>query len=97
MSIFRMLFRLLYRALSAIIYCIFLFMQAVVNAIGWILMTAVAAPRWSLRRSVTILESVSVQTFDALGFVFLLQWKTWAIAIPACWMLYLEIRQMTIG
>ena len=99
-TIFRLLFHFLYRAtlfLRAIIYRIFLFMQAVVKAIGWVLMTAVAALSWSLRRSVTNLESVSVQTLDALGFVFSLPWKTWAIAIPACWMLYLEVRQIAIG
>ena len=95
-TIFRLLFHI-YRAaffFSAIIY---LFMQAVVKAIGWVLMTAVAALSWSLRKSITILASISAQTLDALGFVFLLQWKTWAIAIPACWILYLEVRQMAIG
>jgi hypothetical protein len=100
-TIFCLLFHFLYRAalfLSAIIYCIFLFsMQAVVKAFGWVRMAAVAAPSWSLQRSVTILETVSVQTLDAFGFIFLLQWKTWAIAIPACWMLYLEVREMAIG
>ena len=99
-TIFRLLFHFLYQAalfLSAVIYCISLFMQAIVKAIGLVLMTAMTAPSWSLRRSVTILESVSMQTLDAFGFVFLLQWKTWAIAIPACWILYLEIRQMTIS
>ena len=83
--------------LCTIIYYIFLFMRAVAKAIGWVFMTAVALPSRSLRRSAIILESVFVQTLDALGFVFSLQWKTWAIAIPACWMLYLEIRQMTIS
>ena len=72
-------------------------MQAVLKAIDWVLMTAVAALSWSLRKSITILASISAQTLDALGFVFLLQWKTWAIAIPACWILYLEVRQMAIG
>jgi hypothetical protein len=98
-TIFCLPFQFLYRLasfLSAIIHYIFLFMQAVAKAIGWVLLTAVAAPSWSLRRSVTMLESVSVQTLDALGFVFSLQWKTWVIAIPACWMLYLEVRQMAI-
>ena len=89
------IFRLLFHFLSAIIYSITLFVQAVAKAIGWVLMTAVAAPSWSLRRSVRILESVSA--LDAPGFVSSLQWKTWAIAIPACWMLYLEVRQMAIG
>ena len=96
-TIFRLPFHYLYRATLFLTAIILLFMQAVVKAIGWVLMTAVAAPSWSLRRSATILESVSVQILDALGFVLLLQWKTWAIAIPACWMLYLEVRQMTIG
>jgi hypothetical protein len=99
-TISRLLFHFLYRATlfsRAIIYRIFLFMQAVVKVIGWVLMTAVAASSWSLRRSVTNFESVSVQTLDALSFVFSLQWKTWAIAIPACWMLYLEVRQIAIG
>ena len=92
-TIFNLLFHSLYRAalfLSAIASCIVLFMQAIVKAIGWVLTTAVA-------RSITILELVSVQILDALGFIFLLQWKTWAIAIPACWVLYLEFRQMAIG
>jgi hypothetical protein len=86
-------FHFLYGAtifLSATIYYIYLFLQAVVKAIGWVAVVA-------LRRSITIFESVSVQILDALGFLFLLQWKTWAIAIPACWMLYLEVRQITVG
>ena len=95
-TIVRLPFHFLYRTalfLSTTIYYIYLFMQAVVKAIGWILATAVAAPR----RSITIIDSVSAQTLNALSFLFLLQWKTWAIAIPACWMLYLEVRQMAIG
>ena len=92
----RLPFHFLYRTalfLSTTIYYIYLFMQAVVKAIGWILATAVAAPR----RSITIIDSVSAEILNALSFLFLLQWKTWAIAIPACWMLYLEVRQMAIG
>ena len=98
--IFRLVFYLLYWAasfLGAILACIFLFAQAVVRAMSWVLMVSVAAPGWSLRRFVAVLESASVQTLDALGLVFSLQWKTWAIAIPACWMLYLELRQMVAG
>ena len=98
--IFRLLYHFLYQVslfVRAIIYCISLFMQAVVKAIGWVRMTAVAASSWLLRRSITNLESISMQTLDALGFVFSLQWKTWVVAIPACWMLYLEVRQMAIG
>ena len=95
-TIFRLTFLIIYQAallLSAFIYCIFLFMQAVVKAIGCVFTTAIAAPR----KSITIFESVSVQTLDAFSFAFLIQWKTWAIAIPACWVLYLEVRQLTIG
>jgi hypothetical protein len=89
--IFRLVFYLLYWAasfLGAIVACIFLFAQVVVRAMSWVLMASAAAPGWSLRRSVAVLE---------LGLVFSLQWKTWAIAIPACWMLYLELRQMVAG
>ena len=70
---FSLFFYFLHRTalfLHATIYCIFLSAQAVVNAIGWVLMTTAAAPGWSLRRSVAVLESISVQTLDALGFVF---------------------------
>ena len=93
----KIFFSLFFHFLHATIYWIFLFAQAVVNAIGWVLMTAAAAPGWSLRRSVAVLESISVQTLDALGFVFSLQWRTWAIGIPACWMLYLELRHVVVG
>ena len=92
-AIFRLPVHFLYRAAFFLGAVIYLFMQAVVKAIGWVLTTAVAAPQ----RSITTLKSVSMLTLEALGFVFLLQWKTWAIAIPACWMLYVEVRQMTIG
>jgi len=98
--IFRALFHLFYWAalfLGAIVYCTFLFAQVVVKATNWVLMTAVAAPGWSLRKCVAALESVSVQILDTVGLAFSLQWKTWAIAIPACWMLYLEFRQMVVG
>jgi hypothetical protein len=67
------------------------------KAIGWVLMAATAASGWSLRKCVTILESVSVQILDALDLAFSLEWKTWAIAIPACWILYVELRQLSVG
>ena len=92
-TIVRLPFHFLYRAAFFLCATIYLFIQAVVKAIGWVLTTAVAAPR----RSITLIDSVSVQTLNALSFLLLLQWKTWAIAIPACWVLYLEVRQMAIG
>ena len=33
-------------------------------------------------------------SFNVVGLVSSLQWKIWAIAIPDCWMLYVELRQM---
>jgi len=99
-AIFRVLFHFFYWAavfLGAIIYCIFLFVQMVVKAIGWILLAAVAAPSWSLKKGIAILESISVQILDAFGFAFSLRWKTWVIAVPACWMLYLELHHMVVG
>ena len=95
--IFRVVFHIVYWAasfLGAIILCIFLFAQLVVKTIGWVLMITAATPGWSLRKCAAFLEWVFVQTLDAVGLVFSLQWKTWAIAIPACWMLYVELRQM---
>ena len=99
-AIFRVLFHFFYGAavfLGAIIYCIFLFAHVVVKAIGWILVAVVAAPSWSFRKCIAILESISVQILDTLGFALSLRWKTWAIAIPACWMLYLELHHMVVG
>jgi hypothetical protein len=95
-TIFRLVFHFLYQAALVLGAIIFLFMQAIAKAIGWFFMTAMAAPNWSLRRYfISTLESL-VSLDAAFGFVFLLQWKTWAIAIPACWMLYLEVHQMAV-
>ncbi|KAF8814870.1 hypothetical protein BYT27DRAFT_7205886 [Phlegmacium glaucopus] len=95
--VFRALFHWAALFFSAITFSIFLFAQVVFTTIRWVLMTALAAPGWSLRKCVAVLVSVSVRILDTVGLAFSLQWKTWAIAIPACWMLYLEFRQMVVG
>lgn len=95
--IFCLLFHFLHQTVLFLISCIVLSAQAVVRAIGWVLMVAIAASDWSFRRSVAVLESVSLHTLDALGLVFSLQWKTWAIAIPAFWILYVELHQMVVA
>ena len=94
-NMIKTLFHFLFQAALVLGALIFLVMQPITKSIGWVFMTAKATPNWLIRRSVSIFESVV--SLDAFGFAFLLQWKTWAIAIPACWMLYLEIRQMATG
>ena len=97
MTFFRVLFYSAALFFGTIVHFIFLFARVVVKAIGWVVMVAVAAPGWLLRKCVAVLESISVRTLDALSLTFSLQWKTWVIAIPACWMLYVELRHIVVG
>lgn len=102
--IFRVLFHLLHGAvlfIGTIISSIFLFAQVIVKAVvttsSWCAINALTAFRWSIKKCAAVLEFIFVQILDAISLGFSLQWKSWAIAIPACWMLYLEFRQITVG
>ena len=102
--IFRVLFHLLYGAvlfIGTITTSIFLFAQVIVKAVvttsSWCAINALTAFRWSIKKCAVVLESIFVQILDTISLGFSLQWKSWAIAIPACWILYLEFHQITVG